>query len=316
MADHTILDLFCGAGGFSEGFRQQGFKIELGIDKWSSAVATYSHNFGVEARLLDLAPLYTSPKKIDSLPDTDVILGSPPCVSFSHANASGKADKEMGVLLTKLFLKIVAIKKFKPNSRLKAWYMENVANSGPYLKARYRFRDLGLGRWAETNGYQADEIAINLHDCQVVLNSANYGSPQRRVRLFSGEILEQGRERLVFLPISEPERTHLESAGGSSPMPTFRTLGEIKNALPDPHAFDKNLFLTDPQYPEITIRAEDLSDHFYDTGLYECEWEECKYLKTNHPYMGKMSFPENETKPGRTITATRIGVSRELMIFA
>lgn len=27
----TVIDFFCGAGGFSEGFRQQGYEIVLGI---------------------------------------------------------------------------------------------------------------------------------------------------------------------------------------------------------------------------------------------------------------------------------------------
>ena len=128
MTDLTVLDLFCGAGGFSEGFRQQGFIIQLGIDKWQPAVDTFNHNFGITPTLKDIQAFNRSIKLIEELPDTDVILGSPPCVSFSHSNASGKADKRSGILLTKLFLKIVAVKKFKPNSRLKAWYMENVAN--------------------------------------------------------------------------------------------------------------------------------------------------------------------------------------------
>src|SRR5690606_38400275 len=39
------------------------------------------------------------------------------------------------------------------------------------------------------------------------------------------------------------------------------------------------------------------------------------FLKVNHPYMGKMSFPENENRPSRTITATKIGTSREAIIY-
>lgn len=34
----TVIDLFCGAGGFSEGFRQQGFEILQGIDCWEPAI--------------------------------------------------------------------------------------------------------------------------------------------------------------------------------------------------------------------------------------------------------------------------------------
>jgi len=45
------------------------------------------------------------------------------------------------------------------------------------------------------------------------------------------------------------------------------------------------------------------------------EWKVSKYWKTNHPFMGKMSFPENENKPSRTITATKIANSRESIIY-
>ncbi len=70
----------------------------------------------------------------------------------------------------------------------------------------------------------------------------------------------------------------------------------------------------DPQYP-IKISQNQLTDHFYDTGIYEVEWKFSNYWKTNHPFMGKMSFPENENKPSRTITATKIANSRESIIY-
>src|SRR6185437_15510692 len=71
----------------------------------------------------------------------------------------------------------------------------------------------------------------------------------------------------------------------------------------------------DPLYPDLRIKQAELSDHFYDTGLYLSEWKNSQFLKINHPYMGTMSFPENEEKPSRTITATKIGTSREALIY-
>jgi DNA (cytosine-5)-methyltransferase 1 len=72
--------------------------------------------------------------------------------------------------------------------------------------------------------------------------------------------------------------------------------------------------ILDPQY-QIKISQRELTDHFYDTGIYKVEWRVSKYWKTNHPFMGKMSFPENENKPSRTITATKIANSRESIIY-
>ena len=45
----TVVDLFCGAGGLSLGFKRAryrnfGFKILAAIDKWKRAVETYSAN--------------------------------------------------------------------------------------------------------------------------------------------------------------------------------------------------------------------------------------------------------------------------------
>ena len=50
MKEATVLDIFCGAGGFSEGFKQQGFKIVMGIDSWEPAIKTFNHNFGLNCK--------------------------------------------------------------------------------------------------------------------------------------------------------------------------------------------------------------------------------------------------------------------------
>ena len=42
---YNVLDLFCGCGGISEGFRLAGFKIVGGIDFNEYATITFKHNF-------------------------------------------------------------------------------------------------------------------------------------------------------------------------------------------------------------------------------------------------------------------------------
>src|SRR6202012_1138776 len=122
-----------------------------------------------------------SVKLLESLPDSQVILGSPPCVSFSLSNHSGKADKSMGKRLTKIFLKIVAIKKHKKGSILEAWFMENVIQSIEHISKNYSFAQLGLKKWAERNGYDPKHVAISLKENHAVLNAADYGCPQQRI---------------------------------------------------------------------------------------------------------------------------------------
>lgn len=47
------------------------------------------------------------------VPDSEVIIGSPPCQSFSHSNKSGNADKSIGIKLIKAYLKIIARKNIR-----------------------------------------------------------------------------------------------------------------------------------------------------------------------------------------------------------
>src|SRR5580700_6993673 len=41
----SVVDLFSGAGGLSEGFRQAGFEVRAGTDNDPDALATYATNF-------------------------------------------------------------------------------------------------------------------------------------------------------------------------------------------------------------------------------------------------------------------------------
>ncbi len=86
----TFMDFFCGAGGFSEGFRQQGFKPVRGIDAWQPAINTHNLNFGLNDETKNILDFEVD-EEIEKLEDTDIIIGSPPCVSFSMANKAGKA---------------------------------------------------------------------------------------------------------------------------------------------------------------------------------------------------------------------------------
>ncbi|MEM4619821.1 MAG: DNA cytosine methyltransferase, partial [Desulfurococcaceae archaeon] len=43
---YTLIDLFCGAGGFSKGFQlTQRYSILLGVDNFKPAASTYKTNF-------------------------------------------------------------------------------------------------------------------------------------------------------------------------------------------------------------------------------------------------------------------------------
>jgi DNA (cytosine-5)-methyltransferase 1 len=98
MGKHNlrVIDFFCGAGGFSEGFRQMGFKIVYGFDHWKPAIDTFNYNFNLACEVKNILEFKYSIEEIENLPDTEIIIGSPPCVSFSSSNKSGNADKSLG----------------------------------------------------------------------------------------------------------------------------------------------------------------------------------------------------------------------------
>lgn len=297
----TVIDFFCGAGGFSEGFRQQGFKIIKGIDNWGPAIATHNLNHDLDDQVSDVLDFEGKNTddviNIQKLPNSDLIIGSPPCVLFSMANKAGKADKTLGIRLIEAYLRVIAVKKHQKNSILKAWLMENVPNSKNYIKPTYTFNDLKLHDWARRQGLKPDSAALNTNG--IILNASNFGAPQKRDRFVCGEITTDGT-----FPM--PKITHEEPIA----------LKKIKSKIPKPNSKKSTRILSqDPNYPSLKIPVSQLTDHFYDTGLYITEWEQAKYLKTMHPFMGRMSFPENEDKPSRTITATRSVSTRESIIY-
>jgi len=293
-----VIDFFCGAGGFSEGFRQQGFQIVMGIDNWAPAIEAHNLNHNLNDCVKDVLD-FESIEEINKLPNTEVIVGSPPCVLFSLSNKGGKADKSFGIKLIESFLRVVAVKKHQPASNLVAWFMENVPNSKNYIRPTYTFSQLKLGKWAKAHGYNPSDIAISGEENGRTLNTAHFGVAQKRERFLCGEIVATG----LF-----PDLTKFEGK-------SLRNIGEIKGSMPKPNSTLSNHLYVDPNYPSLKCEMNLITDHFYDTGVYENQWMRARDLKINHPYMGRMSFPEDESAPSRTIMATRSISCRESLIY-
>lgn len=85
----TVVDLFCGAGGLSEGFRQAGCEIVLGVDSDESAIETYNsrHGCGIATSVENVDANFI--RKKTGRGRIDIIIGGPPCQGFSHV-AVGK----------------------------------------------------------------------------------------------------------------------------------------------------------------------------------------------------------------------------------
>ena len=117
----NVLDLFCGCGGMSKGLTDAGLNIIAGIDIWDKAIDNYNKNYIHKAYCEDLTKL--SPEKFNCLynkesKNIDIIVGGPPCQSFSIAGKRDKNDPR-----NTLFMEYVKyLDYFKP----KAFIMENV----------------------------------------------------------------------------------------------------------------------------------------------------------------------------------------------
>lgn len=106
-----VVDICCGIGGFSLGFKKAGFKVKAGIDINEKALKVFKRNFrnakAIRADLKELDP--------GDIPDADVYIAGIPCQPFSTANLKASWDTR----LFGKFLEIVITKK-------KMFVMENV----------------------------------------------------------------------------------------------------------------------------------------------------------------------------------------------
>ncbi len=270
----------------------------MGIDNWLPAIETHNLNHNLNDKVKNVLD-FESIQEIDALPNTEIIVGSPPCVLFSLSNKGGKADKTLGIRLIESFLRVVAVKKHQRSSKLKAWFMENVPNSKNYIRPTYTFRQLDLTQWAKDNGFNPDKIALSGSDNGRILNTADFGISQKRERFVCGEIVSTGKF---------PELNQFT-------VKSYRSIGTIKGKMPKPNANLSRRLFTDPNYPSLKFSMNRITDQFYDSGIYESQWRNAQYLKLNHPFMGKMSFPEDEANPSRTIMATRSMTTREALIY-
>jgi DNA (cytosine-5)-methyltransferase 1 len=163
--------LFAGAGGFSLGFEMAGFSVPISIeiDAWAADTLRYNcpHMTVIQDDIRDFN-IESSVKKI-CIVKPDVIIGGPPCQGFSIAGPSQKDPKDPRNSLFINFAQWISF--LEP----KAFVMENVK---------------GLLSRKNTDGLKVIDIIQksfqNLgYFVEIwVLNSADYGVPQIRERIF------------------------------------------------------------------------------------------------------------------------------------
>jgi len=154
------IELFCGAGGLSEGFRMAGFEIKFGLDIDKDSIETFSKNHPEAVWQL------TDIRKIDSIGygrGVDVLLAGPPCQGFSTLGKRFIDDPRN--YLYKEYMRL--LKQIRPK-----WIvMENVPGLLNLAKGKFAFQIL--------EDYSDIGYAVKMK----VLNAADYGVPQTRKRV-------------------------------------------------------------------------------------------------------------------------------------
>lgn len=166
MSKKTVIDLFCGCGGLSQGFIDAGYDIVLGIDNWKDAIITFNKNHkdsrGIVADLYNESAESVSSKT--GITKTDIIIGGPPCQGFSIAGKRIIEDERNE--LYKSFVHFVEY--YQPE----VFLMENVPN----------ILSMGKGMVKEKIKKDFENIGYTVNT--ETLMSSNYGVPQNRKRAF------------------------------------------------------------------------------------------------------------------------------------
>ena len=153
--------LFAGCGGLDLGFENAGFDIIWANDNNKKIESTYRYNHkNTELIIKSLVDI-----KSEEIPDCDIIIGGPPCQSWSLAGAmKGKEDSR-----GQLFYEYVRVIKDK---RPMAFVAENV--KGIISKAHIESFNEIVDMFKEA-GYTVTYKLVN---------AKNYGVPQDRERVF------------------------------------------------------------------------------------------------------------------------------------
>jgi DNA (cytosine-5)-methyltransferase 1 len=164
------VDLFAGAGGMTLGFEQAGFDVLAAVEIDPIHCATHEYNFPFWTVLCRSVTDITGEeiRKLSAIGDRDidVVFGGPPCQGFSLIGKRSLYDPRNSLVFH--FLRLIL--ELQP----KFFVMENV-------------KGMTIGKHRQFLQEIIDEFRKNNYEVEEnyqVLNSAYYGVPQNRERLF------------------------------------------------------------------------------------------------------------------------------------
>lgn len=206
---NSVISLFSGGGGLDLGFVAEGYKIIWAIDNDKNAVATYKVNIGDHIICSDINNI-----DFNTIPYADIVIGGPPCQSFSLAG-NRKTEDERGQLVWKY---IHILEHVSP----KAFVFENVTGLLSARNAKkQKIIDL-LKQEFKKIGYEVE---------MQIINAADYGIPQRRKRVIIVGL--KSGEKFVF-----PKPTHNENGDGLKKYVSVQeALGDLPAAIDDENGY-------------------------------------------------------------------------------
>ncbi len=189
---YSVVSFFCGAGGSSTGYKMSGGDIRLAIDFQETCIENYLNNYPNTPHICsDIRSLTGKQilKKIGMKPrELDILDGSPPCPPFSMSGNKKKGWNQTKQVYGKLQTNIEDLtfdfidiaKTIQP----KVIVCENVKGL-TMSPVKSHFNKM-------LNGFQR----IGYQTTFKVLNSVNYGVPQKRERVFIVSIRNDVLEKL------------------------------------------------------------------------------------------------------------------------
>ena len=172
-----VISLFSGAGGMDIGFEEAGFEIAVAVEQDSSCCNTLRlnrpHLKVIEGDIATVKTEYIL-KQANLKPlEATLVIGGPPCQSFSLAGKRMGLNDKRGLLILE-FARVVR------EALPKAFVMENVQGMVNWESGKAL--DAVMNELREPVIYEGTQYnyEVNYH----ILNAADYGVAQFRERLF------------------------------------------------------------------------------------------------------------------------------------
>ncbi|WP_370085346.1 DNA cytosine methyltransferase [Streptacidiphilus sp. MAP12-16] len=203
----TVIDLFSGCGGMTQGFKDAFDYEPLMAVEWDlSAAATYSANFGEShMQWVDISKIEDA-----RIPKADMIIGGPPCQGFSNLGSRDANDPR-----NRLWREYI---RFVQHAEPKVFVIENVDRF--LASSEFQMLLQATGPGGLLAGY---ELTYGL------LLATDYGAPQRRRRT----IIFGSRIGRIPMPAATHSPTDLLGTE------QWRTVRDAISDLPRiPHATD------------------------------------------------------------------------------